>query len=164
VPGHGAGDAMERRLGPRIDCPAKRHGPLFLLRRPRARVSRRPDRAAAPLCGPRAVVSAGHDRLLDPCHGRPTVPIREQGSGPRADRHAQRGCNSMVRGERGQDAGAGAATSRRSTRPLVHHGVRPGRLQPGVVRADAAEADCHSELSQVSARTIGGGKSSPRTA
>ena len=29
------------------------------------RVSRRPDHLAAPLCGPRAVVSAGHDRLLD---------------------------------------------------------------------------------------------------
>src|ERR1039458_10875638 len=73
VPGHGPGDGMERRLGPGMDCPPKRHGPLFLLRRPRARVSRRPDRAAAPLCGPRAVVSAGHDRLLGQRHGRPAL-------------------------------------------------------------------------------------------
>src|ERR1039458_2215880 len=82
VPGHGAGDAMERGIGQGMDCPAKRYGTLFLLRRPRARVSRRPDRAAAPLCGPRAVVSAGHDRLLDQRHGRPALPLREQGSGP----------------------------------------------------------------------------------
>jgi len=35
---------------------------------------------------------------------------------------------------------------------LVHHGVRPGRLQPRVVRANGEEADRHSELSQVSGR------------
>ena len=84
------------RLGPGMDCPAKRHGTLFLLRRPCARVSRRPDRLAAPLCGPRAVVSAGHDRLLDQRHGRSAIPLREQGGGPGADRHAQTRCDSVV--------------------------------------------------------------------
>src|SRR5712671_7067216 len=65
VPGLGASSPLERGTGQGMDSPAKRHRTVFLLRWPCARISRRPDRFAAPLCGPRAVVSAGHDRLLD---------------------------------------------------------------------------------------------------
>src|SRR5438876_1209579 len=150
VPGLGASRSLERGTGQGMDSPAKRHRTVFLLRWPCARVSRRPDRFAAPLCGPRAVVSASHDRLLDQRNGRPALPVREQGSGSRADRHAQTGCDSVVRGECGQDAGAATAAGGRSTRPLVHHRVRPGRLQSRVVREDAGEADCHADLSQIS--------------
>jgi hypothetical protein len=39
-----------------MDYPAKRRGTLFLMRRPRARISPRPDCAAAALCSPRAGV------------------------------------------------------------------------------------------------------------
>src|SRR5712691_5458847 len=158
VPGLGASSPLERGTGQGMDSPAKRHRTVFLLRWPCARISRRPDRFAAPLCGPRAVVSAGHDRLLDQRHGRPALPVREQGSGPRADRHAPTGCASVVRGERGQDAGAATAAGGRSTRPLVHHSVRPGRLQSGVVREDVGEADCHADLSQVSQRGLAEGR------
>src|ERR1035441_9629432 len=155
MPRLGAGDALERDLGQGMDCPAKRHGTLFLLRRPRARVSRRPDRVAAPLRGPRAVVSAGHYRLLDQCHGWPAIPVREQGSGPRADRHTETRCDSVAGGKHGPDAGAGTAAGGRCASPLVYHGVPPGGVQSGVVRADAGEADCHSELSQISAGRLG---------
>jgi len=46
-------------------------------------------------------------------------------------------------------------------RALVHHGVRPGRLQPGVVRADVEQEDCHSDLSQVSWGRLAKGRVRP---
>src|SRR6266705_1761680 len=46
VPGLGASRSLERGTGQGMDCPAKRHRTVFLLRWPCARVSRRPDRFA----------------------------------------------------------------------------------------------------------------------
>ena len=43
-------------------------------------------------------------------------------------------------------------------RAMVHPGVRPGRLQPGAVREDAQETDCHSDLSQVSSGGLAKGR------
>ena len=77
VRGLGPSLALERGVGQGMDRPANGDGTVFLLRRSRARLSRRTDAAAPPLCGPRTLVSAGHHRLLDQCHGWPALPIRE---------------------------------------------------------------------------------------
>src|SRR6516164_7978572 len=55
---------------------------VFLLRWSRARLSRSANPTAPPLRGPRTLVPAGDHRLLDPCHGRAALLVREQGGRP----------------------------------------------------------------------------------
>src|SRR6516162_353150 len=57
---------------------------VFLLRWSCARLSRSAHPTAPPLRGPRTLVPAGDHRLLDPCHGRAALLVREQGGRPGA--------------------------------------------------------------------------------
>src|SRR6266478_2693547 len=78
VPGHGASHAMERRTGQGREGPTKRHRTVFLLRRPGARGSRRPDRAAAPLARERLCLRATTDYWVNAMDGQPFLYINKE--------------------------------------------------------------------------------------
>src|SRR6266404_4772350 len=114
--------------------------------------------ASGCVCGPRPITGSTPMRfqVLAPMDGQPFLYVNK-GSGSWADRYAHTRCDSVAGGKCGQDTRARAAVGGRFSGPLVHHGVRPGRLQSGVVRANGEEADCHSDLSQVSRRRLAKG-------
>ena len=114
---------------------------VFLCRRARARLSRGADAVAAALRGPRAVMSAGHDRLLDQCHGRPALPVHQPRSRSGADCHSASEPDAVSGRSRWRSRRSNKRRlDARSAAALVHAGLRPGRLQSGVVRPDASES------------------------
>src|SRR3989441_2813393 len=145
---------MECAVGQRMDGVSGQCGRVLLLRWARARLSRRENAAAASLRGAGTVVFASDGGLLGQCHGWSAVSLRQQGGRSGTDRHAQERRRSLAPAVGSKNGRARTTAGRRSPRPLVHTGIRSGRLQSGTFRRIVSEANRDPYLSQVSQRGL----------